>query len=158
MYTTEQFRKKVVAYQKEYEERIPTVFWEDIALPWFATIFPVKNAMYGVEGLQILGPTHAVAEFVGCFYRWYRMDENGGTIQDAALLDSLHDAFGYSVIMRAMADKAVRWNQADRTRSPKGDLDTLVGFYWKDRLSVDDAACTMTLRIAINMYRRTVGA
>lgn len=157
MYTLEQFRDLVGSYAGESKRHLPVKFWEDIANPWFTTIFPIKNETYGVEGLQRLGPMHAVAEFVGCYYRWQRMTGNDLTISYPSVRDSLHDAFGYSVIMRAMVDQKVRWEHADRTRSPGEDLNTLVSMYWDSQLLVDEAACTMAVRASINMYRRTLG-
>lgn len=157
-YTSEEFKGRVLGYHDEYKSSLPLKFWEDIGNPWFSLIFPVRNEMYGVEGLQRLGPTHAVAEFVGCYYRWSRMTDLSHSVQEPPMRDSIMDAFGYSVIMRAMSESDIRWMQVDRRRKPATDLDTLIGFYWDDMLKVDDAACTMATRISVNMYRRTVGA
>jgi hypothetical protein len=158
MYSQEEFRDAVLGLQAEYKKSLPASFYEDVAQPWFDEIFPVKNEIYGVEGLQRLGPTHAVAEFAGCFYRWWRMVDMEYTLTFDAMLNAMHDAFGYSVIMRVMADSIVQWKTADATRSPMRDLGILLDLYWDDRAPVDAAACTMAVRISINMYRRTPGA
>lgn len=158
MYTLEEFQERVFALAPDYDKHLPTTFAEDIAEFWFNEIFPVKSEQYGVEGLQRLGPMHAVAEFAGCYYRWQRMNVLEFSVTADPMLNALHDAFGYSVIMRAMADTAVEWATVDKTKAPKKDLDMLIDLYWEDMIPVDVAAVTMATRCSINMFRRTPGA
>lgn len=157
MYTLDEFQETVLELESEYRDRLPVAFYEDIARHWFQEIFPYKNQVYGVEGLQRLGPMHAVAEFAGCFYRWHRMVEMEHTMTDDDLLNALHDAFGYSVIMRTMAGAGLTWKTVDKTKGPMKDLQVLLEIYWDDQIPVDDAAVTIATRIAVNMYRRTPG-
>lgn len=142
----------------EYGEHLPVSFFEDVAVPWFRAIFPVKSEMYGVEGLQRLGPLHAVAEFAGCYYRWQRMVDLEYTLSSDAMTNAVHDAFGYAVIMRTMSEADITWTTAVKPKAPRRDLDTLIGFYWDDQMPVDKGAVTMATRCSLNMYRGTPGA
>lgn len=158
MFTLEEFQDSVTALRAGYEEHLPLSFVEDISSPWFEGIFPVKNETYGVEGLQRLGPNACVAEFVGCYYRWERMSSHDFSITNESMKNSLIDAFGYSVLMRALAGVQIQWGTVARSRAPKKDLDILLGLHWDDFQPVDVAACTIATRCSLNMYRRTPGA
>lgn len=158
MYTLTEFQSRVEALEAEYGEHLPVSFFEDIAIPWFRAIFPVKSEMYGVEGLQRLGPMHAIAEFAGCYYRWQRMVDLEYTLTSKEMTNAVHDAFGYAVIMRTMAESGITWDTAVKPRSPRADIDTLIGFYWNDQVPVDLGAVTIATRCSVNMYRRTNGA
>jgi hypothetical protein len=158
MYTLEEFQESVEALEDEYKIYLPLSFFEEIASPWFNGIFPVKSEMYGVEGLQRLGPMHAVAEFAGCYYRWRRMVKLEYTMSFDGMMNAIHDAFGYAVIMRVMAGCEMQWETIDKTKSPNKDLGLLLDLYWEDQVPVDVAAVTMATRCSINMYRRTPGA
>lgn len=158
MYTLDEFQESVGELQGEYREHLPQSFYDDIAIPWFESIFPIKSEMYGVEGLQRLGPMHAVAEFAGCYYRWRRMVKLEYTMSFDGMMNAIHDAFGYAVIMRVMADCGTQWDTIDKTKSPNKDIGLLLDLYWEDMVPVDMAAVTMATRCSINMYRRTPGA
>lgn len=158
MFTLAEFQAMVRSLRDEYQTHLPVAYWEEIANPWFYGTFPVKSEEYGVDGLQRLGPSACVAEFVGCFYRWVRMMELDYSITAKPMRNALEDAFGYAVIMRTMAKVAVTWATYNQVRSVYRDMDQLIGFFWEDRLPVDQAAATIATRVSLNMYRRTPGA
>lgn len=158
MYTLEQFQDYVGVLKDEYQIYLPVTFFEDVAMPWFDQIFPIKSETYGVEGLQRLGPMHAVAEFAGCYYRWRRMVKMEYSMTFDGMMNAIHDAFGYAVIMRVMAGVDMQWDTLDKVKSPNKDMGLLLDLYWEDQVPVDVAAVTMATRCAINMYRRTPGA
>lgn len=158
MFTQAEFQARVGGLEAEYKQQVPLSFWEEIVHEWFQAIFPVRNEQYGVEGLQRLGPTACVAEFIGCYYRWARMRSNDYSITNRSMRDSVMDAFGYSVLMRALADTPVTWDQGVKSWAPAKDAKMLLDLYWEDLHPVDMAAVTMATRCSINMYKRTSGA
>lgn len=161
MYTQDEFAERVRSLRPDYAKGpFPLKFWEEVGAVWFDQIFPRKNEIYGVEGLQRLGPMHTVAEFVGCYYRWRRMRTLEFDMTQASMVNAVHDAFGYSVLMRTLADEDPTWSQVAKFTVPMDrDLEGLVSIYWDEPpMPVDGAAVTMATRISVNMYREIPGA
>lgn len=158
MFTLEEFRDEVMGLKSDYKMHLPVRFWEDIASYWFSVVFPKKNENYGVEGLQRLGAIHTVAEFVGCHYRWRRMDEQGHSFTYNPMMNAILDAFGYSILMRVLAQAGVSWEQAGLKKKPHKDVDTLLEMYWDNFIPPNVGAVTIATRCTLNMWKGTIGA
>jgi hypothetical protein len=164
MTSLREFQMAVASTRRDYQHRLVNDMYEEVAEPWFHNIFPVKSELYGVEGLFALGSLDSIGQIVGCYFRWERLTNSALSITSDSVQNALLDAFGYSVIMRVMSElekgelNLITWGQHDKTKAPRKDIEKLISLYWQMAHAADQAANTIALRAAINMYRRTPGA